>query len=158
MKRQAEISKNIAEFNKRIVGKKINLIYDTTFLLNGLKKGLNRTGIFFVVFNLLKEFYKNSNLNIYLYCELDHQYATEQFLKSAYINNGEIEFINKNAETFAAKLTDIDVFFAPIHQTPDFIAQIKHIAKFTVIYDTIPFIFPKFFPDMQRNDYWFNSL
>lgn len=152
------ISKNMEEFNKRKANNNINLLYDTTFLVNGAIKGANRTGIFFVAYNLLEEFYKHNNVSVYLYCEPEHLNATEQFLKSECINNGKIEFINKNSETFIAKLTEMDVFFSPMHKIPDDVAQIKDIAKFTVIHDTIPYIFPDFFPDMKRNDYWFKHL
>lgn len=158
MNRNLKISKNIEAFNERIDNNKINLVYDVSFFIYSITFSAARTGIFFVAYNLLKEFYKHDSLNVYLYCQEEYLNGVEQFLKREYINNGKIEFINRNLETFAVKLTGMDVFFSPIFKIPDSITQIKDISKFTVIYDTIPYIFPEFFPDMQRNDFWFKQL
>lgn len=46
---------------------KKNLIFDVTILENGCDKTSGRSGIYFVAFNILKEFIKADVFNIYLY-------------------------------------------------------------------------------------------
>lgn len=46
--------------------KKINLLYDGQILLNQLQSGnrISRTGIFFVVYNILKQFLRRDELHV----------------------------------------------------------------------------------------------
>ena len=49
--------------------KKVNLLYDATLVCNMLTKDSFRSGIFFVAYNVLLEFLKRPNYNIYLYAD-----------------------------------------------------------------------------------------
>ena len=49
--------------------KKINMIYDATLLANGVTMNSNRTGIYMVVYYLLKALSKREDTDITLYCE-----------------------------------------------------------------------------------------
>lgn len=48
--------------------KKINLLFDAAILAENDFKNAKRSGIFFTALNILKEFSKNENLNINIYC------------------------------------------------------------------------------------------
>lgn len=48
--------------------KKINLLFDAAILAENDFKNAKRSGIFFTALNILKEFSKNENLNISIYC------------------------------------------------------------------------------------------
>ena len=48
---------------------KINLLYDASVVCNILTKNSSRSGIFFVAYNVLLEFLKRPNYNVYLYAE-----------------------------------------------------------------------------------------
>ncbi len=48
--------------------KKINILFDAITLGENDTKTKNRSGIWFTVYNILKEFSANSNVNIYIYC------------------------------------------------------------------------------------------
>ena len=48
---------------------KINLLYDATIVCNILTKNSSRSGIFFVAYNVLLEFLKRPNYNVYLYAD-----------------------------------------------------------------------------------------
>ena len=50
------------------MGKKINILFDALTLAENDEKTGNRSGIWFTVYNILKEFAKNENVNIYIYC------------------------------------------------------------------------------------------
>lgn len=49
--------------------KKINILYDATIICKILKKNASRSGIFFVAYNVLQEFLKREDFNVYLYSE-----------------------------------------------------------------------------------------
>lgn len=49
--------------------KKINILYDATVVCKILKKNTSRSGIFFVAYNVLLEFLKREEFNIYLYAD-----------------------------------------------------------------------------------------
>ena len=49
--------------------KKVNLLYDATLVCNMLTKDSFRSGIFFVAYNVLLEFLKRPNYNVYLYAD-----------------------------------------------------------------------------------------
>lgn len=61
--------------------KKINLVYDGSMLLNQLQTGnrISRTGIFFVVYNVLKQFLDNPNLNVSVYTKNDKDVLQNAF-------------------------------------------------------------------------------
>ena len=46
--------------------KKINVLYDATVVCNILKNNSARSGIFFVAYNVLLEFLKRDEFNIFL--------------------------------------------------------------------------------------------
>ena len=57
-------------------------------------------------------------------------------------------YLNKNLTP------SVDVFFSPCHVIQTNIGRIQNI----LIYDTIPFIFPKYFEDIQNGTSWFLDL
>ena len=48
---------------------KINLLYDATIVCNIMAKNSSRSGIFFVAYNVLLEFLKRPQYNVYLYAD-----------------------------------------------------------------------------------------
>ena len=60
--------------------KKINLLYDGQILLNQLQSGnrISRTGIFFVVYNILKQFLRRDELHVSVFTS-----ANKDLLKKA---------------------------------------------------------------------------
>ena len=65
--------------------KKINILYDATVVCNILKKNSSRSGIFFVAYNVLLEFLKREEFNIYLYAD----------------DGGKLEYLIKNYPEFS---------------------------------------------------------
>lgn len=49
--------------------KKINVLYDATVLINGTANAPARSGVYFVVYNILIEMLKREDFNVTLYCE-----------------------------------------------------------------------------------------
>ena len=49
--------------------KKVNLLYDATIVCNIMAKNSSRSGIFFVAYNVLLEFLKRPQYNVYLYAD-----------------------------------------------------------------------------------------
>lgn len=67
------------------VMKKINVLYDATVVCNILKNNSARSGIFFVAYNVLLEFLKRDEFNIFLYAD----------------DGGKLEYIIKNYSEFS---------------------------------------------------------
>lgn len=65
--------------------KKINVLYDATVVCNILKNNSARSGIFFVAYNVLLEFLKREEFNIYLYAD----------------DGGKLEYLVKNYQEFS---------------------------------------------------------
>lgn len=53
---------------------------------------------------------------------------------------------------------EINIFFSPQEKIPEFIQNLKHIQKYTLLYDTIPSIFPQYFTDLKNPNYWYLQL
>lgn len=81
------------------VMKKINVLYDATVVCNILKKNSSRSGIFFVAYNVLLEFLKREEFNIYLYAD----------------DGGKLEYLIKNYQEFSNckiyKYSNIQYFY-----------------------------------------------
>ena len=63
--------------------KKINLLFDGTVISNALDNNANRSGIFFCAYNILLEMLKRSDIELYLYCDLDRL----ELLKKIIVND-----------------------------------------------------------------------
>lgn len=85
---------NFGEFMR-----KINILYDATVVCNILKKNSSRSGIFFVAYNVLLEFLKREEFNIYLYAD----------------DGGKLEYLIKNYQEFSNckiyKYSNIQYFY-----------------------------------------------
>ncbi len=81
------------------VMKKINVLYDATVVCNILKNNSARSGIFFVAYNVLLEFLKREEFNIYLYAD----------------DGGKLEYLIKNYQEFSNckiyKYSNIQYFY-----------------------------------------------
>ena len=56
------------------------------------------------------------------------------------------------------KLNDIDFFFSPCNQTPQFIRKKENIQTSVCLYDTIPLLLPDYYPGAFSGDYWLCDL
>ena len=68
--------------------KKLNILFDAYVLAECDNTGASRSGIFFTALNILKEFSKNENINISIYCS-NKKFSTklEKALKKYFPNN-----------------------------------------------------------------------
>jgi len=69
---------------ERKQGKKLNLLYDASVLINGAKNSTARSGVYFVAYNLLLEMLKREDLSVKIYC-----YPKYRHLLDEVINNDE---------------------------------------------------------------------
>ena len=79
--------------------KKINLLFDGQILLNQLQSGnrISRTGIFFVVYNILKQFLKRPELNVSVYTP-SHKDILEKALVELYPDHSHLTIITNLQE------------------------------------------------------------
>ena len=66
------------------------------------------------------------------------------------------KLINKKIDLH--QYDNTDVYFSPGFEIPSDIKNIKHLKKYTLIYDTIPLILPEYFGDVQKGNSWFLKM
>lgn len=66
------------------------------------------------------------------------------------------KLINKKIDLH--QYDNTDVYFSPGFEIPYDIKNIKHLKKYTLIYDTIPLILPEYFGDVQKGNSWFLKM
>lgn len=81
--------------------KKINILYDANLLLNGLSKNSGRTGVFFVVYNVLAGLLKCDHINVELYCNVENYHSV-------------VEYISKDKNFSGAKVLALFTWIDPI--------------------------------------------
>ncbi len=67
-----------------------------------------------------------------------------------------ISIINGN-KNLNDEISQYDSFLSPIYKIPEEVAKNNKIKKYTILYDTIPLILPKYHPD-SYNISWFHDL
>lgn len=132
--------------------KKINLCFDGRLLKNGLVGDSGRSGIYFVVRNLLFELFKNEHINLFVYFE-DKDFELLNKLNE----NLNLELSKQQVLLAESDYSAIDVFFSPAFKIPDIIKQNPQISCYTILYDVIPLMFPKYFKGMNHQS-WFKQL
>ncbi len=69
------------------------------------------------------------------------------------------EIEGKIIEMRGGGMESFDFYFSPMLQAPDYILDNSKITKVIVIHDTIPFIYPDYYPEMNwRRKYWIKHL
>ena len=102
---------------------KIKLAFDSTTLLWNIDKNLvNRSGLFFVEYNIAKLFLQNPEIEIYFYIQKRKYKLLKKCLEMTFPNN-KIEIISENSKIWF----DIDSFYSPLYSVPIFIEDMKHI-------------------------------
>ena len=149
--------------------KKLKMIFDATIIASGISKNSNRSGIFFVAINVLKEFIKSEKFEIIFYtpsyCYEDvisvlNNYFDTKFNiitdkpdsnnHKLYKQLKEIKNFTKSNKMYLlfekidyklriARFNRFDIFFSPLFKIPD-IFMSKRLKKYYISYDLIPLI------------------
>lgn len=54
---------------------------------------------------------------------------------------------------------EFSVYFSPLEPAPDFILKNNKIQRYTILYDTVPLIFPEFYKELsKKGDFWYDRL
>ena len=122
--------------NVIINSKQINVLFDAKQLMNVGSMNNNRSGIFWVAYELLKGLLKDKRCHVVLYVDskLKKQFKTgvEQ---DEYIKN--LMVVDQYAD-----INGIDIYLSPIDPIPDFILAHPTIRSYKIIYDTTGLYFP----------------
>ena len=130
--------------------KKINLLYDGRILYHGLSKDTARTGIYFVARNVFQELKKRNNVELYLYFD-----RKDEVLEKKLFENLSMTFDESKILYASSDLSYLDVFLAPAFRIPDCVRKFPNISLYTILYDTIPLLFPRYFSGTAG---WFIQL
>lgn len=122
------------------------ILYDISLLCTYKNHGGNRTGIFWVTYNILKSLSEHKSIKVYLYAEdftLGEETAND-FLKNI-----------SHQGMFYGDVKDMDLFFSAHAKVPDEIRK-TNIPCSIILHDCIPLIFPQYFDDEGKG--WFNQM
>ncbi|MDR0693159.1 MAG: glycosyltransferase family 4 protein [Puniceicoccales bacterium] len=119
------------KFNRKA---KIRVLYDAQVLEAYLCNG-GRRGIFFVVYNILKELLRRPGLKVEVYAGTD--YGVYLRVKKALSMGG----IGITSKIFSGDVKDFDIFLSPRHPISQGIKE-TGIVCYTIIHDLIPIVYP----------------
>ena len=170
---------------------KKTLLFDASVIAENLNAGRGRSGIFFTIFNILKNFVSDDTFDIKLYSDTESSEDFINFVHSNFGKNTEIYFGNRYTKLLK-KLKDKDLKLRQNHRNIsklllnifirkplNFIGKVSiRLPKFDVafsayqafnknihadkkyifLHDTIPLIFPEYYPKMKHGKYWYADL
>lgn len=89
-----------------------------------------------------------------------HRKILRRFLKiPAFLISGLNLAIRPLLSFFRSKeLRKWHAYFSPMHPAPKIICKAAHIRRYLFLHDTIPLLFPEFYPQMKNGNCWFAKL
>ena len=164
-----DIVKQIKQYTRVQKDKKIKVLFDAKILRAGLEKADSKRGIYWVSYNLLKQFMKDENIEVTLF--LDLSFHMDFYKKIELLKNLNIICANYQLGPMGKmkiipnpkfKASDYDVYFNPAH-----ISSLIHSNSFYMLYDAMPMfdngwfphafkdVFYKFHHDLSPSTYYF---
>lgn len=131
---------------EQTVEKKIKVLYEASILNNFDSGTANRSGIYWVAYNLLRQLNLKPELELYLYSN-DYN-KTKQFIDYVTADMPEVKLFNGDVK-------QMDVVFSPCLKIHDDIRK-TGINCFTLLHDCIPLILPQYFDDAGTG--WFINM
>ena len=113
----------------------INLLFDANLLIFGNKQSHVRSGVFFVVYNLLRLLVAKNQFNVFLYVADKNLNEVKQFLSTD-------EYLKNVPVAVEADFGNMDAYFSPHADIPDVILKYGRIRTYKVIHDFMGCIFP----------------
>ncbi|MDR2628868.1 MAG: glycosyltransferase family 4 protein [Puniceicoccales bacterium] len=137
------------KFNRK---SKIRVLYDAQILESYLSKDNGRRGIFFVVYNILKELLRRPKLKVEVYAGTD--YNIYRRVREAISKIG-FRYVPK---IFHGDVKNFDIFLSPRHPVFNGIKE-TGIVYYTIVHDLIPMVYPlhgedQLFFDIIRSLTW----
>ena len=135
---EEKIKKDLESENSFIIKKKekINLMVDAEVLVNAPSKSTMRSGVFFVIYNVLCELHKyNSQFNITLYVD------SKNVVKIRNILDNDDKLKEFTISTLA-DLHNIDAFLSLHNDIPNEILHHGNIRTYKLVYDFMGCLFP----------------
>ena len=181
--------------------KKINMLFDASILTWAYLGGPSRSGLYFVSYNILKQFAKNSRFNITLCVNSmsDFRHYVAHLSKDAFFARFPIvstctektdiykSNINKHKNSICTSkntlrkmfyllkliknyfylfiylksnyftfMKSIDIYFSGMNSAPLEVNKFKSIKHFLVLHDTVPVIFPQYYPNLKNE--WYTEM
>ncbi len=134
-----------------MLNEKIKLAFDSTTLLWNINSNINRSGLFFVAYNVAKLFLQKDEIEIYFYIPKSKYKSLKKCLEITFTDN-KINIISENSKIWF----DIDIFYSPLYNIPRFIENMEHIKKYTTLHDAMYNIFPELFN--EKYIFWYKVL
>lgn len=180
----------------------MKILFDATVLAEGLRRTSNRSGIFWVAFQLFREFDQRPEVEMGIYASPSMVDEVNEFLDGSFGGRG-YRVANRDRSCFLgrvkrfiddrreldrnrfglrkkfwmacgmfAKIARVlwdkhaggrevmdlarrhDVFFSPVYLAPKAVRRCSGLPRFTVLYDTIPMIYPQFSPFTMLGFSW----
>lgn len=134
--------------------RKRRILFDVSLLVNAFKMNSRRSGVFFAAFNIYKRILKSEIFEPYFYVgESVSKTKVLKVLKEC-IFCGEYfnaRFLDKK------NLAIVDMFFSPWGEIPRSVRE-AGLPCVSILYDTIPLIFPQFYPGIETGRHFYSNM
>lgn len=180
----------------------MRILFDATILAKGLGRDSNRSGLFWVAYQIFREFDRRGNVEIGVFSSPSMVDEVNMFLDRHFPGRGYRALnrerscflgpvkqfverqrdVEKNNRGFrkkfwmaccmfakiarilwdkyvgcrkVAELADrFDAFFSPVYLAPREVRRCSKVPRFTILYDTIPMVYPQFSPFTMMGFSW----
>ncbi|WP_157146426.1 glycosyltransferase family 4 protein [Brachyspira pilosicoli] len=120
---------------------KLKIVFSSELLFCGLHFNAGRSGLYFAAYNIANYFLKsNNNIEVYFYSKYNKEKQLKECL-SIIFKNMKVNTIGENSKLWL----DVNVYFSPGRAIPLFVQKMNHISKYTILYDTMTKLFPKYY-------------
>lgn len=126
---------------------KLKMVFSSELLFCGLHFNARRSGLYFTAYNIANYFLKSGkNIDIYFYSKYNEKKQLKECLSKIFPN------VKTNTIDEHSKLwLDINVYFSTGRSIPLFVQKMNHISKYTILYDTMTKLFPKYYEDWLKD-------
>lgn len=114
---------------------KIKIVYDGNLLINGLNENCTRSGVYFVVYNLLKELLKQDSLQLFLWVSDKNLNDVKKIISID-------ETLRNIPFVIQSDFSKMDAYLSPHADVPDVILKYGNIRTYKIVYDFMGCIFP----------------
>ena len=148
--------------HKQIKMKKLTVLMDAEIIGNGLKADSSRSGIFSVAYHVAKYLLRQERVELLFYSPKWMRGMLSGYLPREFGNGTESRLRSEDDD-----LGDVDCFLSPCYMIPAYVKSFPQITCFTILHDTIPFLFPQYFAfpgsgwyiqltdSINKNDFYF---
>lgn len=126
----------------------LTVLFDMRVLLDACQSEVGRTGVYSVAHNVFDGLMRREDLRIIPYCSSNYAPVLRERYRELTGSDGSPEFM-----TDASDLSSVDAFLSPFHPIPEVVHNCPWIARYTIVYDLLPLLYPKWFRGNEQTGF-----